>query len=754
MQVRTVPTLHRRPLSLAIAAALIGAANPAFAVDEPTAQGNQVDTITVSATRRPESLQKVPVAVTVLRGDDLAKDNRNNVASIVEETPSVNFRTGASNKDTSLFIRGVGTISTSPGVEPSVSTVVDGVVYARPGQATLDLLDIDRIEILRGPQGTLFGKNASAGVINIVTKDPAQLPEAYVDASYFGGGNERRLRAGWSGALSNEVSASITGLIGKYDGNVKNIYLGTTVNGYDDKGARAKVVFKPSSDLKFTVAADYIRNTSTVPTGVITATQLIAYPSGAVTQYPAFANGLAPVVAGPQNRLVNSNLDSRAEDKNGGVSGQVDWGLGGYTLTAISAYRKWDNEQFQDASHLYQPFVGIPQSHDHGQLSFKQVSEEIRIASPKGRLVDYVAGVYYLNGKDDETYRRDVQRTTNNAIITNDFGVANYGTKNTSYAVFGEGTLNFTSSLRTIAGLRWTDESLDYHHQRTSTEATAFPGVNPAVANTGSTHDHALSGRIGPQFDINEHVSAYATYSHGYKGPAYNVFFNMQNRDTLALKPETSDGYELGLKSTLLNNRLRLNLAAFHTDYDNFQANFADLVQGTVVTRLINAGKISTQGIEADFAAKPISNFTLTGGVANIRARIDQFNCPVGAPISCNVNGKPLPFSPDWKAYAQGSYRVALSNGLQLEPEVDTRWQSSVQYDIGQFPDTIQGPFAIWNTSVALSDPSRGWRVTILAKNLGNKSYAPFLSRGGSFLQRWVPRDDQRYYGVNLHYDF
>src|SRR5471032_442333 len=128
--------------------------------------------VTVTATRREESLQKVPVAVSVVEGEQLERDSRNGVASIVQQVPTLNFRTGASNKDTSLFIRGVGTISTSPGVEPTVATVIDGVVYSRPGQATLDLLDLDRIEVLRGPQGTLFGKNASAGVLNIVTKAP------------------------------------------------------------------------------------------------------------------------------------------------------------------------------------------------------------------------------------------------------------------------------------------------------------------------------------------------------------------------------------------------------------------------------------------------------------------------------------------------------------------------------------------------------------------------------------------------------
>ncbi|KEZ75220.1 TonB-dependent receptor, partial [Pseudomonas syringae pv. syringae FF5] len=168
-----------------------------------TAAGQNTETValesvTVTATRREESLQKVPVAVSVIEGEQLERDNRNGVASIVQQVPSLNFRTGASNKDTSLFVRGVGTISTSPGVEPTVATVIDGVVYARPGQATLDLLDLERIEVLRGPQGTLFGKNASAGVLNVTTKAPTEETHGYIDQSYYSG-NESRTRFGIGG---------------------------------------------------------------------------------------------------------------------------------------------------------------------------------------------------------------------------------------------------------------------------------------------------------------------------------------------------------------------------------------------------------------------------------------------------------------------------------------------------------------------------------------------------------------------------
>ncbi len=743
--------LHALTLAMLASVASLAQAQQSTTAAKP--DDGTVQEVTVTATRRAEPLQKVPVAVSVIGGDDLERANRNTLGAVASQVPSVNFRTNASNKDTTLFIRGVGTISTSPGVEPTVSTVVDGVVLARPGQATIDLLDVDRIEVLRGPQGTLFGRNASAGVVSIITKAPSKSLERFVDVSYFSG-NEMRLRGGISGELSpGGARGSVTALVGKYDGNVKNVFNGEDVNGYDKKGLRGRLEFDATSALKVTLGADYLKSSDTVPTGVITATSTVAFPSGAVTNNPAFAAALSPVVASLENRQINSNFKTHVNDTNAGGSLTLDWKLGsGRTLTSITAYRTWDNNQFQDGDRLSAPTAAFPQSHDTGTLKFKQATQELRIASPGGETVDYVAGLFLLNSKNDEVYRRDVRRIIAGAN-QDDNGVADYGTETNSYAVFGEGTMRFTSALRGVLGLRYTKDDLEFRHSRVSTQAAAFPGVQPAVANSGSTSANGSTVRIGPQYDFAPNVSGYATYSKGYKGPAFNVFFNMLNRDTLAIAPETSDSYELGLKSTLLDNKLRLNVAVFSTKYQNYQANFFDLVSGAVVTRLINAGDVSTKGVEIDFVARPMTGLTVSGALANIQARIDNFNCPAGAAASCQVNGKPLPYSPDWKASLQGAYRFSLANGMGVEFGSDYTWQSEVQYDIGQFADTIQPAYGIWNATASLTSPG-GWRVSFLVKNLTDKSYASFLGRGGTFVNRAVPRDDQRYYGVNLRYDF
>ncbi len=740
------------PALSTIAALVAGLAQaqqtPAAAKPEAS---DKLETITVTATKRSEPLQSVPIAISVISGDRLEQANLNTLGAITSQAPTVNFRANASNKDTSLFIRGVGTISTSPGVEPTVSTVVDGVVYARPGQATLDLMEVDRIEVLRGPQGTLFGKNASAGVINIVSKPISAGTERFVDVSYFEK-KEMRLRTGVSGELSPGVLGSAAVLFGKYDGNIDNITVGEKVGGYDRKGARGKLEFTAHKDLKATFIADYSKADDTGSRGpFVRATGVIPV-------------ALSPIIPGPENRSVASDVKERVEDTNSGLSGQLDWGLGGSTLTSITAWREWKNTQFQDIDGTGTANNQIAALSDRGQLKSVQISQELRLASPTGTFFEYVGGLYYMRTKTDEVYRRDVRRcngtlpnlpsgVTPCAALFLDNGVATYGTLGKSGSLFGESKLNFSPTLRGILGLRYTTDDLSYYHGRVSTAAAQIPGVRVTRLNTtGSTSQNGVSGRIGPQLDLSKDVTVYATYSKGYKGPAYNAFFNMSAIDDLALAPEKSKSYEIGLKSTLLDNRLRLNLAAFDTKYSGYQANFPDLVGGTIVTRFINAGDVSTKGFEADFEAKLSRQFTLAGAVANTRARIDRFNCPVGATCP-NLNGAPLPSAPNWKANVRANYKMDVGNGLKLDLGTDYSWQSEVQYDLSISTNTIQPSYGIVNMSIALSNPAAGWRVALLGKNLGDRSYAAFLGAGAN-TQRSVPRDDQRYFGINARLDF
>jgi iron complex outermembrane receptor protein len=782
--IRRGRTIHAK--RAAMAAWLVGAAAFALA-DVASAQGaatpaaSSSDQVTVgevivSARHRPETLQTVPIAIAVVSGAQTASKNLNDIGDISQQVPSVDFRTGASNKDRTVFIRGTGTISTSPGVEPSVSTVVDGVVMARPGQATVDLLDLDHIEVLLGPQGTLFGKNASAGVVNIVTKNPPSTLGGYVDTSYFEG-DEYRISAAVGGPIGDRVKALLSGFTSYYAGNVQNLYYNEKVNGYRHDGLRAKVIANPISNLTLTLSGDYTHSVDTVPTGVVASSGQVAYCPSYLAHPPAantctphvFTNNTAMaallrgqgITPGLDNRTISDDTNSKVADDNGGVSLQADYELGGgYQLTSITAWRSWRNSQYQDYDQLSGGAAqNLPGLIDTGHVGFTQTSQELRIASPKGHFIDYVAGLYYLGAVDQEVYERDVFQGT--AAVRPGLGVNHYGSSDNNYAVFGEANVNFTKQFRLIAGYREVWDALSYYTNR----VTNVPGTPPASTTTGVAAPFAArgsetkagwAGRVGLQYDISPDITTYATVSRGYKGPAYNVFFNMAKTNTPPLNPETSNSYELGFKSQLFEHRVQVNASAFWTDFSNYQANSTQIINNALVTNLVNAGSVTTRGFELGIAAKPIAGLTYSFDGVYDDAHVVNFPCPTGSAITCFINGGALPFAPRWKLHLEQDYRRPITDAIDVDIDTDYNWQSSTQYQLSQTPDTIQPAYGIWNASIGLIGTQyRGWSARVLVKNILNQHYSSYLSHGDlAGVMRWVPRDDDRYFGVNLHKDF
>lgn len=708
--------------------------------------------IIVTATRRSEPLQRVPIAVSVISGDQLREQNLNSVRDLASEIPSLNFRTAASNKDQAIFVRGLGTVSTSPGVEPSVSTVLDGVVLARQGQATLDLLDIERVEVLRGPQGTLFGKNASAGVLNIVTRKPGNDIRAFVDGSLFEG-PEARVRVGLSGPLAaDRVALGVTAMATSFAGNVDNHFDGKTVNGSDVIGVRSRLRLTPSESIELLLTADYVWSKATTPQGVVTRTFLTDFPTGAVRQFPAFATALAPVIAAQDNRQVNSNYPTSVTDENFGLAAELNVAIGDHDLTSTTSWRGWNNTQFQDQDRLPGPIVGIAQLHDLGRLNFRQWSQEIRLASPKDQTVDYVLGLFWFDGRNRENYFREttVQTATGRTVTT---GVADYGVVNRNFALFGEAGLRLGERLRAFGGLRWVRDELSYDFARDSASATAVPGIQTDFVAEGRTVSKDVAGRFGVQAEVSDRALVYGSYSRGYKGPAFNPAFSMLPQDTNPLAPETSDAAEIGLKSKLFDNALTLNLALFLQKLQNYQVPFFDTFNNSPVTRLVNAGRVSTRGVEVDAVLRPAQHLSLSGAAAYTDARIDSFTCPPGTTAACNVDGLPLPFAPRWRLNARADWRPPLSDRLNAIVSTDVNWRTETQYSINQTPDTIEPAYAIWNASLGVETAS-GFRAMLMVRNIADRSYAPSLFRFGQGVVRFVPRDDRRYVGINLLKDF
>jgi len=786
---------------LASSAYAQGATAPAPAVD--TAPGE----IVVTAQKRTERLQDVPVAVSVVSGASLAAQGGVNLENAQYLVPALNFHKGGPAINQTLFLRGVGTAAFSLAGEPSISTVVDGVVYSRAGEAFADLVDVDRIEVLRGPQGTLFGKNASAGVVNIVTKRPTDRTGGWAEASYMTG-NEYRLRGALNGPLAENINGRLVGYYGKYNGNINNIAsnVNSKVNGYEHYGVRGEFEVKASPDLSFLLIADYRKANDNCCAEVIGARNV----GGVLTlAAPAGLAGLA--LAGTQfngdkSRTISQNNVTKSLEEGGGVSLQVDAKLGTHTLTSITAYRLYNDREIRDGDFVSAAYQGLNQLHDDGPQTGKTFTQEVRLTSPAKQFFSYVLGAYYYYAKTDRSFTRtDV--VCNGAAVTVLVpcgsaaapptsiysGTGQFGSVFKNYAVYGQGVINLSDKFKLIGGARYTSDQLAVYHSRVSTLPTtaglqsAFGGIQPnfdagtyaqslsttpavntvnlsfsnGIPFTASTTSTNFSVKGGAEYAFTRNNMVYASYTQGYKGPAFNVFFNLVATGTAPLAPETSTSYEVGTKNTLFHGRMTLNLAAYYAKYKNFQANSPTLVAGVITTNFVNAGDISTRGIELDTSIRPIRDLTLSGGLAYTDAHVDHFFLAVGAnPATVVADGTRLGSAPEWKGSATANYRVRSISAVDVELGAEADYQSSQisQFDpsaVNRALTTIH-PYALVNVSLGLVDKSDKWRITAQIKNLFDQSFAAAITTGGpgGTLRYIIPREADRYFGITAHFNF
>ncbi len=735
--------------------------------------------IIVTAQKRSERLQDVPVAVSVISGDALASQGKVSLEGAQYLVPTLNFLKSGTTLNQSLFLRGVGTSTFSIAGEPSISTVVDGVVYSRAGEAFGDLVDVDQIEVLRGPQGTLFGKNASAGVINIISKKPTRTLGGYVEAGFFTD-SEYRGRAAINVPLGDSVRSRLTGFYTNYDGNIRNAAVNKIVNGFEHYGGRLQVDADAGPNVKLAFIADYHHNNDDC-CGEVIATGPINPATGAFVTNPS--SSALPTPRGTDTRSIAQDLVTRTKETGYGFSLQADISAGTQTVTSITAYRNYKNTEIRDGDFLPGAYVGFNQLHDFGPQTGDTFSQELRLTSPGNQFLTYVLGAYYSRAASERIFTRNdvvcntTPGTTPNPLVpcgsagaprtTAPSGTADFGSVFKNMALFGQGTLNLAERFRLIGGLRYTVDQLDVFHSRVT--ALAGPGINgnfdQGVYNGGlgggvsngipfrakATNEN-LSGKAGVQFDINRGSTAYATFARGYKGPAFNVFYNLTATGTNTIAPETSDSYEIGLKNTFLGGKLTLNLAAYYAKYHNFQANNPDLVAGVVVTRFTNAGDVSTRGGELDATFRPIRDLSFTGGVAYTDAHVDQFNAPAGAAVV--PAGTPLGFAPKWKGNLSADYRVRTGGFADIFLGAQGAYQSS---ELALFSaDAVQrrlgtiGAYGLVNLSVGLATPDDHYKLTFQVRNLFDQSFAASIINGGpgQAYRYQIPRDADRYFGV------
>ena len=761
--------------------------------------------IIVTSQKRAEKLQEVPASVSVVSADQIVRSNAVTMEGLLNQIPGMSFHKGDIPFNSSIFLRGIGTNSFALGAEPSVAYVLDGVVMGTSGQALGDLLDVERIEVIPGPQGTLFGKNSSAGVVNVVSRMPGTQYAADFQLGYFEG-DETRAKASIDLPVTDWWLTRTTVFTGKYGGNITNVHLPSqdpqpaAQNGYDHQGVRSIWKVLAGDNLTFTLIADWRQAHDNCCTFVSSAPG--SAPGASAPVVAGLDSLLAGVhFAGDETRQVASNLVTQSIERERGTSLQMDWDVNRYTLTNILSYRYWYFDEIHDNSFLpvAAPFVGISfeQVHDFGPQTTSTLTDELRLASPTGGILEYVLGLYYYHTVQDRYFERDDTLCQGSTLPAIETGLtpclpglstyitpsanATFGADIDNYAAFGQGTIRIVDPLRAIIGLRGTHDDISmFHHYNPATvpgggaiiAANCSPQPTCPFEGTGSTSHSNVSGKAGLQWQMLKTEMAYFTYSRGYKGPAYNVYFNQTNVQNAPLPPETSIAYEAGLKSTLLQGNAYINFAIYHEAFNHFQANNPVLLNGVGVTTLADAGQAATQGIELSGAVQLTSVWDLSAGFAYTDAHVVQFNSPPGAKANAiAAPGSPLPFAPKEKLNVATDYRVTGALPFDVLLHTDYDYTSPLYTDFatcsqtycpngGENPYLKLHGYGLWNGSIGASDRQQRLTVTALVKNILNDHYATHSAIGGpggslgNTILYFIPRDADRYWGLQLDYKF
>jgi len=492
---------------------------------------------------------------------------------------------------------------------------------------------------------------------------------------------------------------------------------------------------------------------------------------------------------GEDQRFVNHNLVTETRDKQWSLTGSGDFALGEtHTLSVILGYRNWFNEEIREGDFLPRAIVGTGELHDNGVVRTEQYSIETRIASDQSAPFFYQIGAFAWQSNNEQVFtRRNITCATSTLPVDPATGATPCNVSDTvntlfptatsfsdvtskNVALFGQTTYRFSEQFAVTGGLRYTWDDLEFAHIRapgvnatTGLPATG-PGVsgNPAggtIANggngtntsAGSTSNGNLSGRAALEFKPVEDVLLYGSFTRGYKGPAFNVFFNhTAPNNAIPIDEELSDAFEIGIKSQFWDRRVQLNLAAFTVEYDGFQANNFVLLNGAVVSNLTNAGTVKSEGFEADLVVAPVDGLTFRASAAYADAKVKQFNPNPQTNAPDARNGTRLPLAPEFVYTIGGEYETDLGDMARLFLNTDFRHTSSQFSDLGE-SGLIDG-YGIWNASIGFSDPADNYRVTFHARNITDNSYVLLNVSNGQRLQ--IARDTDQYFGISLRARF
>jgi iron complex outermembrane receptor protein len=781
-----------------LAVVAVGSAIGALGAEaaETAAPEGQLEEIVITAQKRTERLSDVPVAASVVSARALAERNVGDISDLNNVVPSVDL-VGTFNGRVPLGIRGISSNAneSTVGLASGVAIMVDGVPVPSDSQSGNQLEDIKSVEVLKGPQATLGGRTASAGIINIVTRGPTDKLTADMSATGTDDGEVR-----FNGFLAGPLASGLAGSLSVY-GNVRKFPI---VNEFNDEhanqhnnGVRGKLLISPNDALDITLMADYHTSNSNGSNFVYRYVTPGAYILLGATPPPlpppvlntlSQSAVLAGVTPSPRNEYYNSPvLDSGSRIKDLNFSVNVDYRIGDLTLGSTTAFQhetaynlqdlfvnsSYFSNNFRDAfAAIIGPIPGTPGSWatfnntQFQAIDVKQTSQEFKLVSPADQPLSYVVGVFFSDQKVDlQTGRTFTPAETSYDAATD--------TK--TYDVYGRGTWKVASDTSVVTGLRFNSDHLSYDYSQIG------GAINTANANTSS----AVVGDISLQQKFSPRSMVYATYARGYAPKVFNTGIYSGGNAAAPVTPLPATGqehinhFEVGLKGSFLDQRLTTNAALFYTEYLDYQVQTSASIAGNPapIEELDSAGKAKTEGLEFDTAFAATDMLRIDFSAAYINARfVDYKNAPCWGnaviqtvALGCHpdaavpgqsiqdVSGQTMPDSPRFKETLGVEQRVGLGGDYDMVFGGTYSYRTRAQFQPDQNPETIQGSFGLLNLSAGVRAKSGKLSVTAFCNNVTNHFYATDIEDfwNGPWNSNAVvmqpARDAKRYFGVRVN---
>jgi iron complex outermembrane receptor protein len=682
-----------------VAAGLVG--QPAFAQQATDAAVASQETdglkdIVVTARRREENIMRVPDSISTFSTEQIDSRRLNQVSDFLSYTPNVKIVQEQDSATNEIFIRGIGS---NRNQASSVAFVVDGVVLPDPDAFTTDLSDAQRVEVLKGPQGALYGKGALAGAINITTRPPTTEFESEAKVSY-GTGNDFGAYAAVGGPVAGDVLLARASIkYQHFDGTLINSLTGKGIDYNNFVKPSLRVIFKPADSLTFDLAGSFYHQTAgNFPYALVN----LIMPGGTGGRIDSSAAGTK----------IYQDQDSGSKRNVYSVALTASYDTGAGTLTSITAYDKIDFSMFQDLDFSPYDLARVPLQ----TRTTRGVSQEIRFTSPGDRPLRYIVGAYYQNTKRFLNTFASIDACLlgiggscfTYPPVPSGVMIPLHLAENTNvdrqYAAFAQVNYDISPALELTAALRYDrDARRQADALLTRIDEKNFGDWQPKLS---------LAYKPSPQLLI------YGTYAQGYKTGLFNTFNTVGGNKPLIVQPEKTNSFELGTKQTLFNRRVQFSAAAFYTAYTNAQEYALDIQSGGQAT--VNVKKSRIYGFEADMTARPIRGLDLNAGFGYINSRIEDFNG------TTDYVGQSLPLTPRYTINLGAQYTYKLSEDSSLSARADFARFGKTVYQDFQNPNTsqflVQVPYNTVDAQIALTE--KNWTLTVYGKNIFSQHYA------------------------------